>query len=593
MENFIINFSHALGWSITHSLWQASIWFIIYSIYTMFNPQLTAKAKHNAAFATQISIFISFIFTFIYFYQLGNQSIDLRNIRAEDFKNIVGQISDEQFRFENLLPYVVSGYLLGFIVQILLLTNSLLRLRTIKYKGLDSIPENWNKVYERAKQKLDVRQPVGLFLSKNISVPITLGHIKPFILFPIAYANKMDLAHVEAIILHELAHVKRQDYLFNLLKVGIETIMFFNPFIWALSKVLEREREHACDDMVVSHITTPLSYAQALVKLEDLRMRLNPALTLAATRNKNHLLNRIKRITKMETNYKNVRPQLIAVLLSGIGILTLAFLIPLNKSNAQEHQASETKVQVTNKVIYDTVRPDIPEPAQVPLNAKAPKALVIQQGNMIIDTVELPLEVRNKIRSIESNSKKIQEYYDSKEWKDKIAEINANAMKVQEKFNSPEWKAQMKKIEENSKKVTAYFESPEWKKQMENIEGEASKVQEYFNSSEWNNQIKKIEDDSKKVTAYFESPEWKQQMAQIEKEASKVQDHFNSPEWKKQIEKMEANGKKLEEYFKSPEWKKKEEEWKKLQNSPEYKEINKKYQKELEELRNKKGISKI
>jgi len=592
MENNIINIGNALGWSIIHSIWQAAIWYIIYSLYILMQPQITAKGKHNVAFGTQVSIFISFILTFIYFYQIPNQLIDLRNINPQDLRNIVLNYNEDGFQIENLLPYVVIGYVLGFIIQVLLLTNSLLRIRILKFKGLDSIPENWTSLYYKAKKKLNVTQSVGIYLSNKVSVPITLGHIKPFILFPIAYANKMDLAQVEAILLHELAHVKRQDYFLNLLKVGIETLMFFNPFVWALSKVIEREREHACDDMVVQHISTPISYAQALVELEELRMSLNPALTLAATGKKNHLLNRIKRITKMETNYKNVRPQLLAVLLSGVALLTLAILIPINEIKAEESKNGSIEAINFNHIKLDTVKPKALQPL-APKSPPAEESKIVYKGNVITDTTELPIAVRNTLRSIEANSKKIQAYYDSPEWKEKIEKISSNAKRVEEQFNTPEWKAQVKAMEENGKKVSAYFESAEWKNKMSNIEKEASKADEYFNSPEWKEQIKKIEENGKKIASYFESDEWKNQMSNIEKETAKVQEHFNSPEWKRQIKKIEEDGKKIQEYFESPEWKQKAKEWEKLQNSPEYKEINKKYQKEVEELKNKKDLSKI
>src|SRR5690606_13863739 len=593
MENLTISIGNALGWSILHSIWQAAIWYIIYSIYTLSQSNISAKAKHNAALGTQVSIFVSFIATFIYFYQNATQFIDLRTLNPEDLKNIMANIQQDGFKLESLLPYVVAGYVFGFIVQIVLLTNSLIQLKRLKFKGLDSVPEKWTNLYYQAKKKLDVRQSVGIYLSNKISVPITLGHLRPFILFPIAYANKMELAQVEAILMHELAHVKRQDYLFNLLKVGIETVLFFNPFIWALSKVVEREREHACDDMVVQHVSTPISYAQALVELEELRMSMNPHLPLAATGNKNHLLNRIKRITKMETNYKNVRPQLLAVLLSGLAILTLALIIPTNEAQAEEIKVDWNWTDHSNELIIDTVKPLTPQPAQKPVPPAKVKSELVYKGNVITDTNELPVDVRNTIRSVQAQGKKIEEYYNSPEWKAQVKNIEEQSKKVSAYFEGPEWKQQMAKIEKESAKLKEHFNSPEWKKQMANIEKESSKVNEYFNSPEWKKQMENIGKESAKVSKYFESEDWKRQMANIEKESSKLKEHFESPEWKAQMQKIQEDGKKIQEYFNSPEWKEKTKQWKELEDSEEFKEINKKYQKELNELKAKKGLSKI
>jgi beta-lactamase regulating signal transducer with metallopeptidase domain len=560
MENSIINFGNALGWSIIHSIWQASIWYILYSLYILVQPSLSAKNKHNAAFGTQISIFISFILTFIYFYRSPEQVLDLRTLNPEELKNLMIIGTQEGFKLENLLPYVVVGYVFGFLVQVILLFNSLIKLRTLKYKGLDSIPENWKGIYSTAKTKLKVTKSVGLYLSNKISVPITLGHIKPFILFPLAYANKMEPAQIEAILLHELAHVKRHDYLFNLLKVGIETILFFNPFVWALSKVMEREREHACDDMVVAHISTPITYAQALVELEELRMSLHPALTMAATGNKNHLFKRIKRITKMETNYKNVRPQLMAVILSGIALLLLAIIIPINETTAQEKEIKTSETNNNAEIIIEQVGNEIKLIEQPAVKvAPAPKepVKIAYKGSVIKDTSELPLEVRNMLRSIESNSKKIQEYYNSPEWKAQVAKISETSLRMKEKFDSPKGKKMIKDMEENGKKVSSYFERSAWKQQVANIEKEAGQVEKYFNSPEWKQQVKKMEESGKEVASYFESADWKDQMAKIEKETAKVQNHFNSAAWKEQLKKIESDSKKVQEYFESPEWKEK------------------------------------
>src|SRR5690606_41277022 len=129
--------------------------------------------------------------------------------------------------------------------------------------------------------------------------------VRPFVLCPLAYVNRLSNDQVEAILPHELAHVKRHDFLCNLIKVVIETLLFFNPFIWALSKVIAREREHACDDRVLQQLGTPMHYARALVELEELRMNRAPALSMAATGAKNQLFQRIKRMTNMDSNQRN------------------------------------------------------------------------------------------------------------------------------------------------------------------------------------------------------------------------------------------------------------------------------------------------
>ena len=103
------------------------------------------------------------------------------------------------------------------------------------------------------------------------------------------------MQQLEAIILHELAHLKRHDHLVNILQAVIETLLFFNPFIWMTSAIIRREREHCCDDLVLAHTREPLSYATALATLAGAHVPF-PSLSVAATGQPNYLYHRITRI---------------------------------------------------------------------------------------------------------------------------------------------------------------------------------------------------------------------------------------------------------------------------------------------------------
>ncbi|MGM1431247.1 M56 family metallopeptidase [Sphingobacterium lactis] len=531
METTAIHIGTALGWGIIHSIWQAAIWYIIYCLLNVALKNRSAATKHNLAFAMQVGIMVSFLATFCYFFERLIQEPSFHGFENGIAANQLIQLEQNPLQIERFIPYIVLIYVIGMFFQIGLLIQSILKMRQIRFKGLEGISLEWSELFRTARQKLNIPEGVQLFLSTKIDVPLTLGHLKPFVLFPIAYANKMDINQVEAILLHELAHVKRRDYLINLIKVCIETLMFFNPFVWALSKVIEREREHACDDLVLQHITKPITYAQALVELEELRMAMRPKLAMAATGKRNHLLKRIKRITKMETNYKNVKPQLAALLLSGAALVGLSFIIPGTDTYDQTSTSLENSQVVSTGTSTDSMtvapipvqHPAAPKNQQLAIPA-APAPLANQ------DTTVLPAEVKATIKNVQAEAEKIQAYYQSPEWKAKIAEIEKNAAKVQEQFTSAEWKAKVEAMEKSGKDVSAYFESDEWKKQMASIEKETAKIQEHFDSPEWKEKMAKITEETKKVTAYFESPEWKEKV-------KKWSDMHDDPEFKKINEK--------------------------------------------------------
>ena len=323
---------------------------------------------------------------------------------------------------------------------------------------------------------------------------MVIGHLKPIILFPVAFVNNLELEQVESIVIHELAHIKRRDYLFNLFKVAMETILFFNPFVWLLSRYIETEREHACDDIVMKWTPSSIAYAQALMSVELLKNTAAPIHAMAAVGKKHHLLHRIQRITNMEKKHINARQHLIAVVLCSFALVTIAWISP-----------TEKQITVAEEI---TMLPAVENPAvtyQIPASPAAPDYPSFPQDTIkpLLKPEEIPTEHAN-IKNIEVQAKKIEAYYNSPEWKNKIADIETQAAKkTEEYFNSSEWKAKLADIEENANKIEAYYNSPEWKNKIADIEAQARKAGEYFNSPEWKAKIADIEANAKKMAEYL------------------------------------------------------------------------------------------
>ena len=137
----------------------------------------------------------------------------------------------------------------------------------------------------------------------------------------------MSAEEIEIIILHELAHIKRNDYLINLAQQAMSVLLFFNPFAQLINRVINQERENSCDDIVIEASKKPLVYAHALLKLEQTRQQ-EWQLALAATGKKYHLLNRIERIMKTKKPIGNARHILLAIALLTASITGLAWLNP-------------------------------------------------------------------------------------------------------------------------------------------------------------------------------------------------------------------------------------------------------------------------
>ena len=145
----------------------------------------------------------------------------------------------------------------------------------------------------RLSKRLHISRTVRLLQSSAVVVPTVIGCLRPVILFPVSALAGMSPTQIESILAHELAHIRRHDYLVNLLQTLLETLLFYHPAVWWLSRRIRDERENCCDDLAVSLCGDPVAYARALADLEEHRGSAGP-LVMAASGGV--LLQRIRRL---------------------------------------------------------------------------------------------------------------------------------------------------------------------------------------------------------------------------------------------------------------------------------------------------------
>ncbi len=126
--------------------------------------------------------------------------------------------------------------------------------------------------------QLAVSQSVRFFQPALVNVPTVVGWLRPVVLIPTAALLRLTPSQLEAVIIHEIAHVRRLDVLANIIQMGVETVLFYHPAVWWISHRIRVEREHCCDDVAVSLTGDALGYAKVLATLEELRGLPEPAL---------------------------------------------------------------------------------------------------------------------------------------------------------------------------------------------------------------------------------------------------------------------------------------------------------------------------
>ena len=165
--------------------------------------------------------------------------------------------------------------------------------RRLRRRGVCAAAESWQALLDRLAARLRLSRPVTLLESCLAEVPVVIGYVRPVILMPVGLLAGLPAGQIESILLHELAHIRRHDYLVNLLQIVVESLVFYHPAVWWISGVMRAERENCCDDLVVATQGDAFAYAAALTALEQNRGAVREAV-LAATGGS--LVKRVRRL---------------------------------------------------------------------------------------------------------------------------------------------------------------------------------------------------------------------------------------------------------------------------------------------------------
>jgi len=215
--------------------------------------------------------------------------------KAKEWVPVMGSAGREtDARLAEWLPGVFAGWLLGVVLLSFWNVSGWVRVRRMARREVRVVEEVWLERLGELRARMGIGRAVALLESARVQVPTVIGWLKPVILVPASVFSGLSPRQLEAVLAHELAHVRRHDYLINLLQTLVETLLFYHPAVWWVSRQVRIERESCCDDLALAVCGDRLGYARALAALEELRA---PRLALAA--NGGELLARIRRLAGM------------------------------------------------------------------------------------------------------------------------------------------------------------------------------------------------------------------------------------------------------------------------------------------------------
>ncbi|MHA4896835.1 M56 family metallopeptidase [Pedobacter sp. PWIIR3] len=351
-----MEFQTAIYRTLLHSLWMGLTLALLTSVIIVATKKSTATLRYNLLTMALTLFMISIAIVFCY--ELSNKTVETSGINQH---TAIAEVN------RNLSPAATkgntdSGYLItlkamiGFwghysnqivLIWFLIICAKCVQLmaglHTIYYLKKTSViraGSYWeNKVAELA-FKLEITKHIQILHSGLAKVPMIVGHFKPVILVPLGMLNGLTLQEVEAILSHELAHLKRNDYLVNLLQSLVEIVFFFNPGVLWLSKLIKEERENCCDDLALSCTESKHQYIKALISCQEFKAN-QPVHAMAITGRKNSLKERVGRLVfNSNSSLNRVEKVILAIVLVSSLVLTAAF---------SSIKSSETRADLTLK----------------------------------------------------------------------------------------------------------------------------------------------------------------------------------------------------------------------------------------------------
>lgn len=375
-------FLQSLGWAIANSLWQVALLWMMYKSVTVLAKNLSALFKYHFSLMLLFASFAWFISTTFQNYlaikNAGSQMAALSWLNVSQ-------------NFISSLQWLSVAYFIVLAVQVFLFAKKVNSLFSLKKSGFIKAPVDIRLFTQQTAFHIGIKKKVSIWLSEKATVPSVIGFLKPMILLPVTALNNLTTAQAEAIILHELAHIRRYDYLVNFVQCFIEMILFFNPFAKMLSNAARKERENCCDDWVMNYQYNKHEYASALLILEQNRFT-SIQFALAATDGKKNLLNRIKRLFADEPKVScSFLQKLQLVSVSFTILLMVFFVLPVieNKTVAIENQETTTPLFASANIVpvnytetkkLSVIINDKPQPVKVAKEKRAAAKVIVAEA---------------------------------------------------------------------------------------------------------------------------------------------------------------------------------------------------------------------
>jgi beta-lactamase regulating signal transducer with metallopeptidase domain len=294
---------NALAWTLIHFVWEGGV--IVAALALVLRFTRPANARYLICCGAMVLMLASAAATFAVLSDSGIGTQPIASVQTSVPALASSPVAAElkkRSQFSDYLPWLVYLWIGGVLALSLRTGAGFVVAQRLKRRHSSPLPPLWEERFRRLAQRLEIDRTVRACESAIAEVPALVGWLKPVVLVPASALMGLPAPEIEALLAHELAHIRRHDYLVNLLQTAIETLLFYHPAVWWTSRQIRAERENCCDDLAVAVCGDVLTYARALTRLDQMRPA---APKIAMASNGGSLLARIRRLVRPHDSMRN------------------------------------------------------------------------------------------------------------------------------------------------------------------------------------------------------------------------------------------------------------------------------------------------
>jgi beta-lactamase regulating signal transducer with metallopeptidase domain len=403
--------SIALGWTLLHFCWQGAAVALTFALADRLTLRASSAVRYSVAAAALILMPLLVIGTFLREMRIagathtdatvsGKASAILDRIEAQPVSQQFAAafalpVHDRGYwladNTERVLPWLDALWMAGVLLLAMRAMGGWRQLERLRYKAQGIVPAHVERSFQSVCERVKAGRQVALRISDKVISPMAMGVWQATVILPMSAVMNLTTEELEAVLAHELGHIRRWDYAWNLLQTAVETVLFFHPAVWWLSRKVRDRREICCDEIAVASCADPIIYAQTLLRLEEQKIT-GLRLAVAQRGSSGSLLSRIKKVLGEDEPMESRITGGVRVAVAGLivfGLLlgprvtkAVAASLPVAKADISSMQVNATAKVTENAEVAVTNRTSVSK-------VDAQTAVATQSEVAVSPTVEI------------------------------------------------------------------------------------------------------------------------------------------------------------------------------------------------------------